>query len=108
MTTLRKNVFEARSRLQWLSRVTRGGRGKQAMDRLAANPLRSSAEMTRLEEELNALVSTEAQADLDAAFAAGDFYRQPPARTWPPDVFTTDTSSAFSKSLTAALGGIRK
>ena len=102
MIKLSKNIFESRSYLQWLSRESRSGRGKEIMDRLAANLSPPSAETNRLQQELNGIVSAAAQADLDAAFQRGDFWTDPPGRTWPSTVFTAGEAT-FGKIMSKAL-----
>ena len=108
MDTMRKNVYEGLSRNQVLARVTRRGRGKAVMDRLAAIPASSKAEIAELERELGALMTAVAKRDQQAALDRGDFWREPGPRQWPSTVFTTaDESSGFGKSLSKALGGIK-
>ena len=105
---MRKNIHQQLSVHQLHAAVSLTPRGREIQSRLAKRPTISMAEVQALSVELSGLVSSLGQADLDAALARGDFWTDPPGRTWPADVFTTDTSSVFGKSLTAALGGIRK
>ena len=108
MTALVKNIHQQLSVHQLHAAVSLTPRGKEIQSRLAKRPSISMAEVQALGSELSGLINELGQADLDAAFRRGDFSTDPPGRTWPPDVFTTDTSSVFGKSLTVALEEIRK
>ena len=105
---MRKNIHQQLSVPQLHAAVSLTPRGKVIQSRLGKRPTISMAEVQALSSELSGLISELGQADLDAAFARGDFWTEPPGRTWPSTPFTADTSSVFGKSLTAALGGIRK
>ena len=105
MTKLLKDVHQGLTQVQVIARVSRRGRGKQIMDRIAEDPPPPISEIFTLEQELGALVTAETQRDTQAALARGDFHREPPPRQQSSEVFQSD--SAFSKSLTAALEDIR-
>ena len=105
---MKKNIHRQLSVHQLHAAVSLTPRGGEIQSRLAKRPSISMAEVQTLTVELSGLINELGKADLDAAFRRGDFWTQPPGRTWPSTPFTADTSSVFGKSLTAALGGIRK